>query len=132
MTSYLLWVNSRKIPQARTCHFEYKICIGYTGHTACLSIPAWFVGVTSPSSPRLKQSSPDATVVIEADGSESGKKMLKTMTWPLMDDDAVPSSYITKVLTCLSKWSVKMQNLKEVIAGIEDPAPSLKQFLELI
>ena len=84
------------------------------------------------TSPLIKQSSPDATVVIEADGSETGRKLLKTMTWPLMDDDAVPSSYITKVLTCLSKWAVKMQNLKEVIGGLEDPNPSMKLFLELI
>ena len=36
---------------------------------------------------------------------------LKQITFPEMDDDALPSSYITKVLTCLGKWQVKMGDL---------------------
>lgn len=31
---------------------------------------------------------PDYSIIVEADGNESGKKQLKTMTWPVMDDDA--------------------------------------------
>ena len=71
---------------------------------------------------------PDPSIIVEADGNETGKKQLKTMTWPLMDDDALPSSYITKVLTCLSKWSVKMDTLNEVIQSEEQQPTSKPSF----
>lgn len=65
--------------------------------------------------------------MIEADGVESGKKQLKSMSWPLMDADGLPSSYIAKVLTCLSKWSVKMQALTAVVASVDPPQDALKK-----
>lgn len=59
---------------------------------------------------------PDPADVVEADGDEAGRKVLKQITWPLMDEDALPSSYIPRVLTCLSKWRVKLSNLMEVLS----------------
>ena len=38
----------------------------------------------------------DPTVVIEADGDEDAKKTLKTLAFPTMDDDGLPSSYAQK------------------------------------
>ncbi len=74
----------------------------------------------------------DPTILIEADGSEDAKKSLKSLAWPLMDDpDALPSTYIPKVLTCLSKWSVKMQDLDELVVSLESPHASLAQFFGL-
>lgn len=64
---------------------------------------------------------PDPTIAIEADGADSGRKLLKTMTWPAMDEDAKASSYITKVLTCLGKWGLKMHALMEVFSSPDEP-----------
>lgn len=75
---------------------------------------------------------PDPTILIEADGMESGKKQLKTMTWPLMDSDALASSYITKVLTCLSKWRVKLQGLQEVVGSMESADQTKEGFTEFL
>lgn len=49
-----------------------------------------------------------------------------------MDDDALPSSYIMRVLTCVSKWSVKMVGLTDMIASLEKTSDSLTQFHDLI
>lgn len=74
----------------------------------------------------------DPTILVEADGNEDAKKSLKALSWPLMDDpDALPSTYIPKVLTCLSKWSVKMQELDELVVSLESPHASLEQFFGL-
>lgn len=63
---------------------------------------------------------PDATIVIEADGMECQKNSLKALNFPVMDDeDALASSYIPRVLACLSKWSVKLQDLVEIFAAME-------------
>lgn len=59
---------------------------------------------------------PDPVAVVDADGEEAGRKVLKAITWPLMDEDALPSTYITRVLTCLSKWRVKLSTLMEVLS----------------
>lgn len=72
------------------------------------------------SSPLHSFHCPDPAILIEADGADHGKRSCKAMTWPLMDDDALPSSYITKVLTCLSKWRVKMTSLMETFDAMED------------
>ena len=53
----------------------------------------------------------DPTIVIEADGDEDAKKTLKTLAFPTMDDDALPSSYAQKVLGSMAKWKVKMHSL---------------------
>ena len=71
-------------------------------------------------------------MVIEADGQDGAKAILKKMTWPLMDDDALPSSYTTRVLTCVSKWRVKMQTLVEAFESDPDETENTKQNLSLI
>lgn len=67
--------------------------------------------------------------IVDADGHNDQNKVLKTITWPNMDDDGLPSAYITKVMVCISKWVVKMTGLIESIEGIEDPAANISQFL---
>lgn len=47
------------------------------------------------------------------DAKDAACKMLKKITFPDMDDDALPSTYCIKVLTCLGKWSAKMYDLAE-------------------
>ena len=71
-------------------------------------------------------------MVIEADGQDGAKAILQKMTWPLMDDDALPSSYTTRVLTCVSKWRVKMQTLVEAFESDPDETENTKQNLSLI
>ena len=57
---------------------------------------------------------------MEADGEANQKTVLKQLSWPAMDEaDALPSSYIPKVLSCLSKWSVRMQSMLEVFNAQE-------------
>lgn len=48
-----------------------------------------------------------------ADAHAAAGKMLKKITFPEMDDDALPSTYCIKVLGCLGKWSAKMYDLAE-------------------
>lgn len=70
---------------------------------------------------------------MEADGTDNQQKTLKAMSWPLMDDpDALASSYISKILTCLSKWSVKMQTMVETLNGIEHENGNLELLLPRI
>lgn len=45
------------------------------------------------------------------------------MAWPQMDDDALPSSFITKVLQCMGKWTVKLQTMFDVLDTVEEPRP---------
>lgn len=46
-----------------------------------------------------------------------------------MDEDALASTYVTKVLTCLSKWRVKMQGLIEVFSLEKEESENLTQNL---
>ena len=46
-----------------------------------------------------------------------------------MDEDGLPSSYSTKVLTCLGKWRVKMQQLIEGFEADPDEPEHTKQNL---
>jgi hypothetical protein len=62
----------------------------------------------------------DTTVVIEADGDEDAKKTLKTLAFPTMDDDALPSSYAQKVLGSMAKWKVKMHALSSFKEEMEE------------
>lgn len=67
--------------------------------------------------------------MIEADGDEDARKHCKALTWPLMDDpDALPSSFVNKVLTCISKWSFKLEEMNGFIEAIDDPNKTLSQF----
>lgn len=47
----------------------------------------------------------------EHQSMESETKALKQISFPEMDSDGLPSSFVTKVLACLSKWSIKMNDL---------------------
>lgn len=48
----------------------------------------------------------------QADKEQAWAKTLKSVSWPEMDDDAVPSSYVGKVLACLGKWQLKVGQLQ--------------------
>ncbi|CAK8985666.1 Uncharacterized protein SCF082_LOCUS232, partial [Durusdinium trenchii] len=70
----------------------------------------------------------DPTILIEADGTDNQHKTLKLLNFPVMDDaDALASSYIPRVLTCLSKWGVKIQSMMEVLESVEDLSDNLRQ-----
>jgi len=53
----------------------------------------------------------DEAVSERAEDKLTEAQALKQITFPEMDDDGLPSSYIAKVLTCLGKWQVKMGDL---------------------
>ena len=52
---------------------------------------------------------------------------LKQITFPDMDSDGLPSSYVPKVLGCLGKWQLKMADLASKFKYSGDS--SLKQLL---
>ena len=71
---------------------------------------------------------PDPELVEEAEGVDNQKTVLKSLSFPVMDDpDALPSSFIPKVLQAMAKWSCKMQSLAEFFT--ENPGPSSDPFL---
>lgn len=57
------------------------------------------------------------------------KKTLRSLSFPLMDDDALPSSYIQKVLSAIGKWRVKMHGMCETLESVEDAPQSVTLFL---
>ena len=70
----------------------------------------------------------DPELVEEADGADNQKTVLKSLSFPVMDDpDALPSSFIPKVLQAMAKWSCKMHSLAEFFT--EHPGPSSDPFL---
>ena len=77
-----------------------------------------------------KQTLLDPEQVGDADAEESQKKTLKALAFPLMDEpDALPSSYITRVLQAVAKWSCKMVALSDDIAAIGEPNANMKAIL---
>ena len=52
---------------------------------------------------------------------------LKQISFPEMDSDGLPSAYISKVLTCLGKWQMKMMDLNMDFGSCTNE--SMKQFL---
>ncbi|CAK9082788.1 unnamed protein product [Durusdinium trenchii] len=83
---------------------------------------------TMPSNMDLPEDTTDPTILIEADGTDNQHKTLKLLNFPVMDDaDALASSYIPRVLTCLSKWGVKIQSMMEVLESVEDLSDNLRQ-----
>ena len=46
-----------------------------------------------------------------ADIKDAERKQLKAISWPDMDADGLPSSYVLKVLGTMGKWSLRMSNL---------------------
>ena len=70
----------------------------------------------------------DPELVEEADGVDDQKKVLKSLCFPVMDDpDALPSSFIPKVLQAMAKWSCKMDSLAEFFT--ENPGSASDPFL---
>lgn len=67
--------------------------------------------------------------MIDADGMADTKKALKALSFPAMDDDALPSSYTQKILVALGKWRVKMQSIGEVLDMLEERPESVDLFL---
>lgn len=74
-------------------------------------------------------SRPDPSIIVEADGEEEARKNLKIMKFPVMDADGLPSSYSTRVLTCLAQWRVKVHALETVLLELDTSPDSVKQFL---
>ena len=62
-----------------------------------------------------------------ADREQAWVKQLKAITWPEMDEDGLPSSYVTKVLGVTGKWQIKMPELSKSMACFDDDCVS--QFL---
>lgn len=100
------------LPEDNTGHHWHQFVF------LCVNLIAWAIPHFSWPVPHFS-SLPDGAIIIEADGDECNKKTMKSMSWPLMDDDGLPSSYVSKVLTCLSKWRVKMDGLKEALESTE-------------
>ena len=73
----------------------------------------------------------DPTVIIEADGDEDAKKALKTLSFPTMDDDGLPSAYIQKVVAAIAKWRVKMHALNGVKEELEESPEHMEQLFDL-
>ena len=63
---------------------------------------------------------------LQADKEAAWAKTLKSVSWPEMDDDALPSSYVQKVLNCLGKWQLKMGQLQNTMGDFE-PEPTIDQ-----
>ena len=75
---------------------------------------------------------PDPDEIKDAGGVDCQQKTLKAMMVPAMDDaDALPSSFITRVLTALGKWSAKLQTVIEFFESVE-PTMNTKSFLNFI
>ena len=70
---------------------------------------------------------PDPTILVEADGEEDQRKALKVLAFPILDDDALPSSVNQKVLASIAKWRVKMHQLGAVIDQLDDAPDSYKE-----
>ena len=52
-----------------------------------------------------------------ADQKSSIKRDLKAVMWPEMDCDALPSSYLLKVLQAVEKWDVKLGAVMDAVKG---------------
>ena len=75
---------------------------------------------------------PDPAIVVNEDCKESVNKILKTIGFPIMDDDGLPSTYTQKVLLCLSKWRVKIQALAIFVEELNDPEENVKMLLGMV
>ena len=54
----------------------------------------------------------EAALTERAESNMTEAQALKQITFPEMDDDGLPSTYIPKVLGCLGKWQLKMHDLE--------------------
>lgn len=73
----------------------------------------------------------DPTIVIEADGGVDTKKALKSLSFPLMDDDGLASSYIQRILGAIAKWRVKMHNIISCLEALEEAPETVEASLSL-
>lgn len=73
-----------------------------------------------PSDFVLPKDTTDPVILVEADGNVDTQKALKALSFPVMDDDALPSSYIQKILGALAKWRVKMNGIIETLDSLEE------------
>ena len=71
----------------------------------------------------------DPVILVEADGNVDTQKALKALSFPVMDDDALPSSYIQKVLGALAKWRVKMNGIIETLDSLEEKPDNVQPLL---
>eukprot|EP00435_Cladocopium_sp_Y103_P032526 s2049_g8.t1 len=67
---------------------------------------------------------------VQADKEAAWAKCLKAVSWPEMDDDALPSAYMTKVLSCLGKWQLKMGQLCEQSKAVASSLMEVAQGLD--
>ena len=69
----------------------------------------------------------EAALTERAENQMTEAKSLKQISFPEMDSDGLPSSYVQKVLTCLSKWQMKMEDLNEKfkVCGNKNMMPQL-------
>ena len=68
----------------------------------------------------------DDTNVAEADREADCKKRMKSIGYPEMDGDGLPSSYIVKVVGCLGKWTAKIEGLKEQLGAFKKSPKTTK------
>ncbi|CAE7030228.1 unnamed protein product [Symbiodinium sp. CCMP2456] len=61
----------------------------------------------------------DDKTVAGADKEADAKKRLKAISFPDMDADGLPSSYIIKVVNCLGKWAAKVQAVTDQLAEVK-------------
>ena len=54
-------------------------------------------------------------------------KSLTLISFPEMDSDAIPSSYVMKVLACMGKWQMKMHDLG---SQLDTSNKTMKPFLD--
>ena len=74
----------------------------------------------------------DPTIIVDADGEQDTKKALKALSFPLMDDDALPSSFVQRILGAIGKWRVKMHGIMETLQAMdtEEKHESMSKLLD--
>ena len=73
---------------------------------------------------------PDPAEIAEATSADCQKNNLKALMFPTMDEpDALPSTYISRVMTALSKWSCKLHSLLDAFSEMDANQANLKAIL---
>ncbi len=67
--------------------------------------------------------------MIEADGENDAKKVIKALSFPAMDDDGLPSSFIQRVLSAVAKWRVKLHSVCSFLEELDEVPETLVAFL---
>ena len=63
------------------------------------------------------------------DQAAGKRKQTKAISFPEMDDDALPSSYALKVLSAIGKWQLKMDDL---VDNLDKKNSTMKEWLGCI